>query len=109
MSQTPPDDPFVPPPPPANSPYPPEVLATKSMSAVSDAKTSLILSIVGFFFFGFIFGFLAFRMANRALKTIDVYRVAQDKRGFAQTAKVLSIVDITLWGVGLIVRVFFLG
>ena len=98
---------FVPPPPPtSNSLYPPEVLAKKADDVASEAKNALILSIVGIFCFGFIFGFLAFRKANEALETIDVYGVAQEKRSLAMTAKVLAILDIVLWGVGLLARFF---
>jgi hypothetical protein len=109
LSQTPPPDPFVPPPPPTGSSlYPPDVLARQATYAASEAKTALVLSILGVFCFGFIFGFLAFRKANTALETINIYGVAEDKRGMAMTAKVISIIDIVLWGVGLLLRVFVL-
>ena len=107
-AQQPPNDtPFVPPPPPpisGNPMYPPNVLAAKAAAVASDAKTALILSIVGLFCFGFIFGFLAFRKANEALETIALYEVAQDKRGIALTAKILSIVDIIGWIVALLAK-----
>ena len=113
VSQQPPSKtPFVPPPPPqfqtGNPMYPPDVLASKATVVASDAKTALILSIIGLFCFGFIFGFLAFRKANEALETIQIYEVAQDKRGLAMTAKILAIVDIAAWIVGLLVRIFLL-
>jgi hypothetical protein len=109
VSQTPPTDPFIPPPPPTTSSlYPPEVLARQATYAASEAKTALVLSILGVFCFGFIFGFLAFRKANTALETINIYGVAEDKRGMAVTAKVIGIIDIVLWGVGLLLRVFVL-
>lgn len=110
MSQQPPPnyEPFVPPPPPSigSSLYSPEVLAAKAAAVASDAKNALILGIVGLFCFGFIFGFLAFRKANEALETIDIYEVAQNKRGLATAAKVLGIIDIVLWGIGLLLRIF---
>jgi hypothetical protein len=110
MSQQPPPnyEPFVPPPPPSigSSLYPPEVLAAKAAAAASDARNALILSIVGLFCFGFIFGLLAFRKANEAIETIDIYEVAQDKRGLATAAKVLGILDIIGWAVVLLMRVF---
>lgn len=105
--QQPDNEPFVPPPPPptpGNPMYPPNVLAAKAAAVASDARNALILSIVGLFCFGFIFGFLAFRKANEALETIHIYEVAQDKRGLAMTAKVLSIIDIIFWIAGLIAR-----
>ena len=109
--QPPPDQDFVPPPPPGqtgNPMYPPAVLASKAAAVATDARNALILSIVGLFCFGFIFGFLAFRKANEALETIQIYDVAHDKKGLAMTAKVLSIVDIVAWIVGLFLRFFVL-
>jgi hypothetical protein len=82
------------------------VLAKKAADVASEAKNALILTIVGIFCFGFIFGFLAFRKANEALETIDMYGVAQEKRSLAMTAKVLAILDIVLWAVGLLARFF---
>ena len=99
------DQPFVPPPPPtSNSPYPPDVLARQAAIVASDAKTALILSIIGLFCAGFLFGFLAFRKANGALEIIQIYDVAHDQKGLATTAKILSIVDIVGWVVMLILR-----
>ncbi|MCU1266759.1 MAG: hypothetical protein JWM21_3077 [Acidobacteria bacterium] len=110
MSQQPPPnyEPFVPPPPPSSgsSLYSPEVLGAKAAEVARNAKNALILSIVGLFCFGFIFGFLAFRKANEALETIEIYDVARDKRGLATAAKVIGIVDIVLWGIGLLMRIF---
>ena len=107
MSLTPPNEPFIPPPPPpiGSSLYPPEMLAEKARIAAAEAKTALILSIIGIFCFGFIFGFIALRKANQVLEIIDVYEVAQEKRGLAMTAKIISIIDIALWAAGLILRV----
>jgi hypothetical protein len=102
----PPNDPFVPPPPPqtGNPMYPPDMLAQKAAAAASDAKTALILAIVGIFCFGFIFGFLAYRKANEAIETIDIYQVAHEKRGMATAAKIIGIIDIAFWLVGLVLR-----
>jgi len=84
--------------------YPPDVLARKAAEVAAEARSALIMSIIGIFCLGFILGFLAFRKANEALETIQIYEVAQDKRSLAMTAKVLAIVDIALWVVGLILR-----
>jgi hypothetical protein len=80
------------------------VLARQAAYAASEAKTALALSILGVFCFGFIFGLIALRKANSALETINIYGIAEDKRGLAMTAKVISIIDIVLWAVGLILR-----
>ena len=104
MSQfSPNNEPFVPPPPPTtDSLYPPHVLASKEAEAASDAKNALILAIVGVFCFGLILGFLAFRKANHALETMNTYQVAPNKRGMATTARVIGIVDMALWAVGIV-------
>jgi hypothetical protein len=104
--------PFVPPPPPSpvggNPLYPLHVLESKAKEAASDAKNALILSIVGLFCFGFIFGILAYRKAESAIETIDIYEVAKASRSLAVGAKVLAIFDIVSWVVALLVRIFFL-
>jgi len=113
VSQQPPNnEPFVPPPPPqpsiGNPMYPPDVLAAKAQLVASETRTALILSIIGLFCFGFIFGFLAFRKANEALETINIYEVAKEKRSLAMTAKVLSILDIVGWIIALIARFYYM-
>jgi len=81
------------------------MLAEKARVAASEAKTALIFSIIGIFCFGFIFGFLAFRKANQVIEIIDTYEVAQDKRGLATAAKIIGIIDIVLWAIGLLLRI----
>ena len=56
--------------------YSPDLLAQQAAVVASEAKTALIFAILGIFCFGFIFGFLAYRKANEALSTIDIYQVA---------------------------------
>ena len=104
--QPPPNEPFVAPPPPSigNPMYSPDVLAAKAAAAAGDAKNALIFGILGLICFGFIFGFLAYRKANEAIETIDLYEVAQDKRGLATVAKFLGIFDIVAWVVVLVLR-----
>jgi hypothetical protein len=85
--------------------YPPNVLAAKAAAVASDATNALVLSIVGLFCCGFIFGFLAFRKANEALETIAIYEVAQDKRGIAMAAKIIGIIDIVGWIIALFARI----
>jgi len=79
-------------------------LAAKAAAVASDAKTALILSIVGLFCFGFIMGFLAYRKANEALETIAIYDVAHDKHSIAMAAKILGIIDIVGWIAALLAR-----
>ncbi len=104
MSQQPPvnNAPFVAPPPP--SMYSSDAQAAKANEAANDAKNALIMAIVGIFCLGFILGILAVKKASSAIQTIDTYQVAQDKRGLAVAAKVLGIIDIVLWAIGLVLR-----
>jgi hypothetical protein len=108
VSQEQTDAPFVPPPPPnaveGSSLYPPHVLESKAKDARSDSKNALILSIVGLFCFGFIFGIIAYKKAASAIETIDIYEVAKDSRSLAVGAKVLAIFDIVGWVIALIAR-----
>ena len=102
--------PFVPPPPPrpieGNPLYPPHVLEQKAKEAKSDARNALILGIVGLLCFGFIFGILAYKKADSAIETIDIYEVAQDSRSLAVGARVLGIIDVVIWVIGLIARIY---
>lgn len=84
--------------------YPPNVLEAKAKEASDDARNALIMAVIGVFCFGFILGFLAFRKANNALDIIKLYQVAQDKQTIATVAKVLGIIDIVGWAVGLVLR-----
>jgi hypothetical protein len=84
--------------------YPPNVLEAKAKEASDDARNALIMAVIGVFCFGFILGFLAFRKANNALEIIKLYEVAQEKHTIAMIAKVLGIIDIVGWAVGLVLR-----
>jgi hypothetical protein len=76
----------------------------KAKEAANDAKQALIMSLIGIVCFGLILGVLAFRKANSAIQTIDLYQVAQDKRGMATVAKVLGVIDVIGWVVMIISR-----
>ena len=109
MSQQPPpnNQEFIPPPPPvSDSPYSQDVLAERAASASKDARNALIMGIVGILCFGLILGILAYQKANQAIETIDTYEVAKDKRGLATAAKVIGIIDIVGWAIGLASRFF---
>lgn len=38
------------------------------------------------------------------METIDIYEVAKDKRSLALAVKIIGIVDIVGWAIGLLVR-----
>ena len=52
-----------------------------------------------------IFAYFAYNTAQEVITNIEVYEVEENKRGLAQAAKVLAIVGIVLWVIGLIFRV----
>ena len=100
------DRPFIPPPPPtSDSLYSPETLRQKADEIANDAKNALIMSLVGILCFGLILGVVAFKKANAAIENINIYQVAQDKRGLAITAKVIAIIDIILWAAAIALRI----
>lgn len=84
--------------------YSPEVLRQKGEEASADARNALIMSLIGLVCFGFILGILAVKKANSAIETIDIYGVVPEKRSLAVAAKVIGIVDIVVWVLGLIAR-----
>jgi len=52
-----------------------------------------------------IVGIIAYRKANDVLQTIAIYDVGHEKKSIATTAKVLSIIDIVAWSIGLVARI----
>jgi len=105
---TPNDVPFVAPPPPnpqGNPLYPPEVLAAKEKEASEEARTALILSIVGIFCAGLILGIFAITKANATLKIMDQYQVALERRGWAVAARILGVIDIIGWAIILVLNI----
>jgi len=69
------------------------------------AMNSLILGIISLFCCGIIFGIIGLNAANEALTNIEIYDVAHDKKALATAGKVISIIGIVLWGLGIIVRI----
>jgi hypothetical protein len=93
------NDPFIPPPPPplpsiGDSFYEPHVLEQKAKQVKDDMRTSLILGLLGLFCCGFVLGYFAYRRADDAVETIDIYGVLRERRSMAVALKVLGIFDI---------------
>lgn len=108
MSQEQNEAPFVPPPPPQPSIgsdlYPPHVLEQKAKEVSDNIRNGFILGGIGVICFGFILGYLAYRKGSDAMQIIDIYEVSKDKRSLAMAVKIIGIVDIVGWAIGLIVR-----
>ena len=72
------------------------------------ATASLIFGIVGLFFCGFIFGVLAIQRADEAKAAIAVNPSLMGE-GMATAGKILGIIALVFWGLGLLVQVFIAG
>lgn len=86
--------------------YPPDVLQAKAKEASDDVRTALIFGGIGLICFGFIFGFLAVRRANKARKIISEYGVVPEKQTMATVALGLGILDVVGWIVAIGSRAF---
>lgn len=86
-------------------PPPPMVNSGEAEAIAKDAKTALILGIVGLFCFGAILGIIAVIKANGVLSKIASTGVGAESRGTANAARILGIIDIVLWLIIIILRV----
>src|SRR4051812_47447765 len=76
-----------------------------AQEAGKKATQSLIFGILSIFCCGLIFGILGLNAANDALSNIATYDVAHDKKGLATAGKIISIVGLVLWVIGVIIRI----
>jgi len=83
--------------------FDPRVLAEKTEFVNKNAYYALTFSIFGILCCGLL-NFYAYGLANSVIETIDYYSIGQDKRGIALAAKIMAIVGIVLWILGIIVR-----
>jgi hypothetical protein len=93
------------PPPPDDSPFSKDTRDFNAAEIRSSSNKALVYGILSIFCCPPIFAYLAFTTSQEVLANIEIYQVAEDRRGFAQAAKVLAIVGIVLWVLGLIARV----
>jgi len=52
-----------------------------------------------------IFAYFAYTTAEEVLTNISIYQVEENRKNMAQAAKILAIVGIVLWGIGLVARI----
>lgn len=103
----PPDTQWQPPPPPTiDSPFDPRVLADKTEFVNKNAVYALIFAVAGVLCCGLL-NIYALSLANSVLETIEYYSIGQDKKPLALAAKVVAIVGIVLWILGIILRIVF--
>lgn len=72
-----------------------------------DSVKALVLSLVGFVCCPPVLAYFAWNTAQEVIMNIDLYQVEEGRKGMAQAAKVLAIVSIALWVLGVIARIFF--
>jgi hypothetical protein len=70
------------------------------------ATKALIFGVLSLFCCPPIFGYLGYTTAQEVLVNIDVYQVEPGRKQIAQVGKVLSIVGVVVWTLGVILRVF---
>jgi hypothetical protein len=66
---------------------------------------ALVFGILSIFCCPPIFAYLAYTTADEVITNIAVYEVEEGRSGMAQTGKVLAIIGIVLWVVGIILRI----
>jgi hypothetical protein len=96
---------WTPPPPPEDSIFSSGTRAYYAEEIRKGATKALVFGILSILCCPPIFAYLGYTTAQEVLANIDLYQVEENKRGFAQAGKVLSIVGIVLWVLGLVVRI----
>jgi hypothetical protein len=91
---------------PQDSPFEYRTLVEKLAYIKRNAIISLVLSILSLFICGFL-GIFAFSVASSVIETSDYYQIGRDYRGIGVGAKIISIIAIVLWVIGIVIRVFF--
>jgi hypothetical protein len=94
-----------PPPPPDDSVFGGSTRDHYAEQIRKGANKALVYGILSIFCCPPIFAYLGYTTADEVITNIEIYQVEEGKRGLAQAGKVLSIVGIVLWVVGLIARV----
>ena len=98
------DQEWTPPPPPDDSVFSAGTREHYAAEIRSGSTKALVYGILSIFCCPPIFGYLAFTTAQEVLTNIDVYGVEENRKGMAQAGKVLAIIAIVLWAIGLIFR-----
>jgi len=69
------------------------------------ATKSLVFGILSILCCPPIFAYLGYTTAQEVITNIEIYQVGEDKRGLAQAGKVLSIIGVVLWVLGIVMRI----
>lgn len=95
---------WAPPPPPDDSIFGSGTREHYAQEIRKGSNKALVFGILSIFCCPPIFAYLAYTTAQEVLTNIDIYQVEENRKGFAQAAKVLAIVGIVLWVIGTIAR-----
>lgn len=95
---------WTPPPPPEDSIFSSGTRQYYAAEINKGATKALIFGILSILCCPPIFAYLGYTTAQEVITNIEIYQVGEDKRGMAQAGKVLSLVGVALWVLGLIVR-----
>lgn len=69
----------------------------------SDVTTAFVFSLIGLLCCA-VFAIPGLIKANNCLAAIDAGRIPGDKRGMANAAKIISIISLVLWGIGIFIN-----
>lgn len=95
---------WTPPPPPDDSVFGGSTRQHYAEEIRKGANKALVFGILSIFCCPPIFAYLGFTTAQEVISNIEIYQVEEGKRSLAQLAKVLSIVGVVLWVIGMIAR-----
>lgn len=95
---------WTPPPPPDDSIFSGGTRDHYAQEIRKGANKALVFGILSIFCCPPIFAYLGYTTAEEVLTNIDIYQVEENRRSLAQAGKVLSIVGVALWVVGVIAR-----
>ena len=95
---------WTPPPPPQDSIFSSGTREYYAEEIRKGANKALIFGILSIFCCPPVFAYLGYTTAQEVISNIEIYEVEENRRGLAQAGKVLSIVGVALWVVGMIAR-----
>ena len=95
---------WKPPPPPEDSIFSSGTREYYAEEIRKGATKALVFGILSIVCCPPIFAYFGYSTAQDDLTNIEIYQVEENKRGLAQAGKVLSIIGVVLWAVGLIAR-----
>ncbi|HRH44596.1 MAG TPA: hypothetical protein PKY82_23370 [Pyrinomonadaceae bacterium] len=94
-----------PPPPEENSMFSDSTRQFYAEEIRKNANKALTFGILSIFCCPPIFAYIAYTSAQEALVNIDIYETGHNHRGKAQAGKILAIIGIVLFAVGIILRI----